>query len=59
MLFNRPGVAGLFYKHLCHSLREGFKNKNIESVSMLIPPSDTTPPPPPVSALGYFFGDVF
>ena len=37
-------------------LREALK-KPIESVSMLIPPSD--PPPPTVSALGYFFCDVF
>ena len=35
-------------------VREGFKKKNVESVSMLIPP-----PPPTVSALGYFFCDVF
>ena len=34
-------------------IREAFQKKTIESVSMLIPPSD--PPPSTVSALGYFF----
>ena len=24
ILFNRPGVAGLFYKQLCHSLTDGY-----------------------------------
>ena len=37
-------------------MREAFQKKTIESVSMVIPPSD---PPPTVSALGYYFCDVF
>ena len=35
------------------------KQKTIESVSMLIPPSHPTPPLLTVSALVYFFPDVF
>ena len=40
------------------NLRKALK-KNIESVSMLIPPSDLPPSPPTVSALGFFLCDFF
>ena len=38
---------------------KGRVKKNVESVSMLIPPSDLPPPTSTVSALGYFFRNVF
>ena len=37
---------------------EAFRKKPVKSVSTLIPPLDT-PLPPTVSALGYFYCDVF
>ena len=47
---------GQLYIHI-HIVREGCWQRTIESMSMIIPPSDS--PLPTVSALGYFFHSPF
>ena len=50
--------GGPTHSHLLASkdkVREGFQKKPVESVGMLIPPSNS----PTVSALGYFFATFF
>ena len=59
-LYNTRQIRSVTNKEITQlQLREAFQKKTIESVSMLILPSDPPPPPPYCERLRLFFGGAF